>query len=259
MSGIWLPWCDRYDLTGTVNYGPFRQQLGVVLHVNVDAAGTPRSYWAKPPNYVCPNLQVYPDGRTDQLLPLDWQPWCQEAGNQAYAAVETAGTPDVPLTPAQIDSCARIMAAYHEHCGVPLAIADTVGARGLGTHKMGGAAWGGHDCPGAIRSAQRQAILDQAGAAMTISISDANTIVDVMIQRLFLGADTKPHQTLTLVREALQAECADGGAVSMLATGLTGKVIHGDADHPNAQDDIGPLVRQIAAKLGITATPSAGA
>ena len=163
----WLHDADVVDLHHRRGNGPFGTFLGVVLHVNVDDDGTSDSFFAAGPptnkDLVTPNFQVYKDGSIHQYLPFDWQPWAQIDGNFNYAAIETAGLPDQTLTDAQLRSCARILAAYHAGMGMRLQVADSPGDHGLGTHQMGGAAWGGHSCPGQARAGQRAQILSLAG------------------------------------------------------------------------------------------------
>lgn len=164
MTTQWLPGATVHDLHPGIGNGPFgidgRTFLGVILHVNVSENGTPASFWGNGnPGQVCPNFQVFKDGSIDQMLPLNWSPWCQIDGNFNYAAIETAGMPNEPLTAAQLEACARIVRAYRDVLGMELRVADQPGQRGLGTHEMGGAAWGGHVCPGAIRTAQRREII----------------------------------------------------------------------------------------------------
>lgn len=164
----WLASAKVVDLHPAIGNGPFADCYGVILHVNVSESGTPDSFWGNGnAGQVCPNFQVYKDGSIHQMLPLNWQPWCQKDGNFHYAAIETAGMPSEPLTDAQVAACARIVRAYHAELGVPLRLANAPGERGLGTHQMGGAAWGGHPCPGDIRAAQRAAILKQAAVTVT--------------------------------------------------------------------------------------------
>jgi hypothetical protein len=159
----YLTGANVVDLSGSPyrrGNGPFSRFLGVCLHVNVDENGTPVSFWERNPGEVTPNFQVFKNGRVDQLLPFNWQPWCQVDGNFNYAAIETAGLPNEPLTPEQIDAIAGILSVYHRDMGLTLAVANTPGAKGLIVHSAGGAAWGGHSCPGVLRAAQRAHILD---------------------------------------------------------------------------------------------------
>jgi len=130
--------------------------IGWILHVVV-GDGSPYGYFARlhSPNRKFSNLWVAKSGDVEQYTPGSSKPWAQGAGNAEYLAVETEGYPDEPLTTAQIDALAR----WHIWTGLPDKIADAPGQHGIGTHSMGGAAWGGHACPGAIRSSQRGAIL----------------------------------------------------------------------------------------------------
>jgi N-acetylmuramoyl-L-alanine amidase-like protein len=162
MPLTWLPGAQVVDLSGSRGNGPFSRFLGVALHVNVDENGTSDSFWRSNPGQVTPNFQVYKDGSVHQMLPFDWQPWCQIDGNFNYAAIETAGMPTEPLTPQQCAAIAKILQVYHTQMGMPLTVADSPGQRGFITHQAGGPAWGGHACPGPVRAAQRQSILNLA-------------------------------------------------------------------------------------------------
>jgi len=95
-------------------------------------------------------------GLVEQYLPADKEPWAQVGGNGFGTAWEVEGYPSEPMTDAQLQALARI----HIWLGSPDTITDSVSGHGIGTHSMGGAAWGGHECPGAIRAKQRQAILN---------------------------------------------------------------------------------------------------
>lgn len=197
MTMTWLPGAAVHDLHPAIGNGPFGTHgpfLGVILHVNVDETGTPDSFWGPGnPGDVCPNFQVYKDGSIHQMLPLDWQPWCQIDGNFQYAAIETAGLPNEPLTDAQLHACAKIVRAYHEQMGMELRIADTPGAKGLGTHEMGGAAWGGHPCPGAIRSGQRRLIL---ALAMPTTTTTGSYLMDMTQQQFDAAVDARVSEAL---------------------------------------------------------------
>lgn len=170
MTDIWLPFATKVPINK--GSGPFTNgnPLGWVLHDNESngnldsffAAGTDRN-----PDEVCPNFQVYKVGPPHQHLPLLDIPWCQSAGNSTYAAVETEGYATESLNANQIHYLGLIHAAYRAH-SIPDAIADNVGQRGIGVHYMGGAAWGGHSCPGTIRAAQRPDIITASQPAQSI-------------------------------------------------------------------------------------------
>jgi hypothetical protein len=166
VADIWLAWCVQRPVYGKGN-GPFGSglPLGWVLHVN-ESNGNLDGFFAGDqqvnPSSVCPNFQVYKDGTVHQHLPLLFSPWCQVDGNATYCAVETEGYATEPLTPQQVTALARLHNAYHTFAGIPDAMAIKPGDRGIGVHSMGGAAWGGHSCPGPIRDGQRVAIIQTA-------------------------------------------------------------------------------------------------
>ena len=186
----WLLGAKVRDLSKQgIGNGPFQTFLGVILHVNVDENGTPITYWG-PGNsgQVCPNFQVYKDGSVDQLLPFNWQPWCQVDGNYNYAAIETAGLPSEPLTDAQMASIAKILAIYRDEHGMAMQVANKPGQKGFGIHSMGGQAWGGHSCPGTLRANQRQQILDLAsGDDMALTDDDIARIWGYKLTNAHMG------------------------------------------------------------------------
>jgi hypothetical protein len=155
----WLSGAKVMDLSGSRGNGPFRDFLGVCIHVNVDENGTPDSFWRNNPGQVTPNFQIYKDGSVHQILPFNWQPWCQVDGNFNYAAIEFAGMPNEPMTHAQLVSGAKILRVYHNEMDMALKLANHPGERGLAGHRIGGISWGGHSCPGDVRMNQRDDML----------------------------------------------------------------------------------------------------
>lgn len=153
----------------TAHGGAMAEALGVVIHVTA-GEGDPFNEFANPANQVSSHFGVgngqggMADGEIEQYVDTENRSWAQVAGNADYISVETEGEPTEPLTPAQVIAFARVLVWCHQTHGVPLAITDTPGERGLITHGDGGAAWGGHTgCPGDLRKAQRAAILAAAG------------------------------------------------------------------------------------------------
>lgn len=257
MTTRWLTGAHVADYSGFKGNGPFGNNgsfLGVVLHVNVAENGTSDSFFkARPPTNpddVCPNFQVYKSaasGGIHQYLPFNWQPWCQADGNYHYAAIETAGMPDEPLTQYQLEAIASILAVYHDEMGMPLQLANSAGQPGFGIHSMGGQAWGGHTCPGTIRANQRQAILDlvEGDSMAGITLDDIRQIVREELHKTLTGDDGAPHQVRTIVDQEvkpyLDAQTVD---LKQHVTAMTGTIIHGDDNHPHSLDSI-------AKKLGI--------
>lgn len=129
---------------------------GWILHV-VEGNGSPWLYFAtRPPGERKVSTGwVSKTGVVEQYIPATDKPWAQGAGNGSWHAWETEGFAHEPLTGMQIAALARI----HIWHGAPDRIATSPDDRGIGTHAMGGAAWGRHSCPGTRRAAQRADIL----------------------------------------------------------------------------------------------------
>lgn len=155
-----LPYAAQKIVPYADEAGPFTADpLGWVLHVT-QSNGSPFGAFAGAvsPNRRFSNLWVGKDGSVEQYTHPGMKPWAQAAGNGQYVAVETEGFTTEPLTDAQIGSLAKI----HNDLGAPDTLAEAPGQPGVGTHVMGGVAWGNHSCPGPVRAGQRQAIIDKA-------------------------------------------------------------------------------------------------
>ena len=138
---------------------------GLVLHI---AEGTYEGTiaWQKnPAAEVSSHFVVDTDGTMAQMVDTDVTAWTQQLGNGHWLSVENAGHTPNPLTAAQVEACARLLARAHQVYGVPLQIATSPSGRGLGHHSMGaesGVQWGHSDCPGPAIIAQKPAILARA-------------------------------------------------------------------------------------------------
>jgi hypothetical protein len=132
---------------------------GWILHV-VCGYGSPWSTFehARRPNRRFSHLWFGKRGQVEQYAPLNRQSWAQAAGNPLYISCETEGQPDEQLTGPQINA----LALWHAWSQTDDVVATRPGQRGIGTHEMGGAAYGGHACPGPIRAGQRAEIIRRA-------------------------------------------------------------------------------------------------
>lgn len=161
MTGQYLPGAAWRPVSYRAEAGTFAHPpIGYIVHVQV-GLGSPWGTFqnAHSPDRKFSNGWVAKDGHSEQYAELTCKPWAQRDGNPLYLAFETEGFPGEPLTPAQIDTLAR----WHNAIGAPDLITDTPGAPGSGTHVMGGAAYGGHTCPGpGPRAAQRANIITRA-------------------------------------------------------------------------------------------------
>lgn len=145
-----------------VNFGgPMSAHLGLILHVQ-EGNNSPIGWFNNPAAPVASSTWwVSKTGAVQQFVDTSNAAYAQGAGNATYNSVESEGFATEPLTVAQIDALATIYAWGMANYGWPLALANAPGQGGLGTHGMGGAAWGNHPgCPGTIRANQRQDILN---------------------------------------------------------------------------------------------------
>jgi len=147
--------------------------LGVVEHVTAGEA-SPYPQFANPANQVSSHFGIgngqggMADGALEQYVDTDNQSWAQASGNAGYWSVETEGLPGDPLTQLQVAKFAQLYGWLAPLGNLPFVITDTVGQMGFITHSDGGPAWGNHlSCPGSIRAAQRQQILDLARTPIT--------------------------------------------------------------------------------------------
>jgi len=167
MSATRLPGATWRPVSYRAEAGAFpATPLGWILHVVV-GNGSPWGTFEHAPagSRRFSTAWVAKDGSSEQYTELTGKPWAQAAGNLTYWAFETEGYPTEPLTDAQIDTLAR----WHNAIGADDTLASAPGQRGIGTHYMGGSAWGGHTCPDPApgagpRSHQRAAIIDRAKA-----------------------------------------------------------------------------------------------
>lgn len=182
---LWMPGAVRRPITYRGAAGKFTHPpLGWILHVVV-GNGSP---WSEFEHAVSPDRRfstgwVAKSGLIEQYAETDCITWAQEAGNPDYWSWETEGFPNEPLTREQIASLGRI----HRFHGTVDALASKPGERGIGTHYMGGVAWGGHTCPDPFppghgpRSRQRSAIIAASHPAPPIPFGgeDMLTLIEV--------------------------------------------------------------------------------
>jgi hypothetical protein len=140
--------------------GPMSSHLGLILHVQQGNGGL-QGWFSNPSSQVSSTWWVSKTGAIQQYVDTDLTAWAQGNGNATYNSVETEGFDTEPLTQAQIQGVAQIYAWGMGAYGWPDVITNVPGIPGLGTHAMGGAPWSNHPgCPGALRTPQRQAILN---------------------------------------------------------------------------------------------------
>lgn len=154
----WMPEAARIPLERNFVPGERDAQRGLVLHVQ-EGEGSLYERFNTPGIKTSSHFWVSRDGETEQYVSVLDRAWAQVEGNGGWASVETSGFATRPLTEAQVDAVARIYAWGSGAHGWPPAVSERPDQPGLGAHAMGGAAWGGHECPGALRAGQRGEII----------------------------------------------------------------------------------------------------
>ncbi|MFE5621851.1 N-acetylmuramoyl-L-alanine amidase [Streptomyces virginiae] len=154
----WMPDATRKPLSVNFTPGGLREMRGLVLHVQ-EGENSLHTHFSDPAVRSSAHFWVSQFGEIEQYVSAHDRAWAQGTGNLSWLSVETSGFASRPLTAQQVDSVARIYAWGMAQHGWPLEPASTPLGRGLGIHRMGGRDWGGHSCPGPLRSAQAGEIL----------------------------------------------------------------------------------------------------
>lgn len=131
---------------------------GLIPHVQV-GTGSLFGWFDNPASEVSSHLWLSLDGAFEQYVPFDRRAWAQAAGNSSWISVECEGYDTEDYSPIQIQRLGELFAWGMREFGWRAEITDSPNGYGLGTHRMGGAAWGGHSCPGDIRAKRRGDIL----------------------------------------------------------------------------------------------------
>ena len=144
------------------NYSPYSQNPGpkicFVTHVIVGSAQSAIGEFLTPGKQLSAHFVVDFDGTIYQILDTNDCAYAQAAGNYppiAGIAIEFAGTPDVPMTDAQLLSGAAIIAWGAPLHNIPIVGEVPHGTPGVTSHcnpdGTPDPAWGDHPCPGPIR------------------------------------------------------------------------------------------------------------
>lgn len=194
MTGLYLPGAKWRPISYRAAAGKFtRPPLGYIVHVPV-SNGSLFAYFdglVSPARKFCTAF-IFKDGTSEQYTTLDMKAWAQGDGNDDYWSFEVEGFPNEPMTGPQLDT----LATWHKFLDVAGRIATAPGQKGVGTHQMGGKAWGGHSCPGAIRTAQLPQIIQRANSTnqeddmqlsdkVTVGRADGKGTEDVPLSTMF--------------------------------------------------------------------------
>lgn len=166
-----FPWKDSWP-TQNGTPGGFGTPHGGVIHTEVGFEPNVINEFNVITSQASAFFSIGMDGHIHQYGPLgqNWMAWTQVAGNPNWRGVEheDKGDPTTPMTQAQLVASAQVfeaMSTFDGSLGNPWPLQptdDPINGRGLIFHVDGGTAWGGHDCPGSVRMAQRDAIISLA-------------------------------------------------------------------------------------------------
>lgn len=137
---------------------------GVIMHTEVGFEAPTEAEFNSPSAHASAFFSIGMTGAVHQYGPVgkDWMAWAQVDGNPDWYSIEHEdhGDQHNPLTAEQIAASAQVVEVLSGFAGFPLQVTDSVNGTGYGVHVMGGAAWGGHTCPGpGPRAGQRAAII----------------------------------------------------------------------------------------------------
>lgn len=135
---------------------------GLVVHIMQGTFEGSRSWFNNPASQASSHFGTAKDGRLEQWVDTKDRAWAQASGNRTWLSIENEGKVPDALTKEQLEDVAQVFAWVVRLYGVPYKVAKSPDDKGLGYHKMGGAAWGGHPCPGEAIIAQLQSIVNRA-------------------------------------------------------------------------------------------------
>ncbi|WP_131769523.1 peptidoglycan recognition protein family protein, partial [Candidatus Protofrankia californiensis] len=134
---------------------------GLILHVQ-EGNGSPFGEFNNPATQKSSHLWLSKAGHFEQYVPFTMKAWAQKAGNTEWISCECEGRVGEDYTPIQSERLGELYAWGIRVFGWAAQVTDDPKGRGIGTHRMGGIAWGGHSCPGGLRAGRRQDILAAA-------------------------------------------------------------------------------------------------
>jgi len=135
---------------------------GLVVHIMEGTLSGSRAWFNNPDSQASSHFGTSRTGELEQWVDTKDRAWAQAAGNRTWLSIENEGKVPQALTDEQVEKNAQVFAWTVRVYGVPYRVAHSPDEQGLGFHRMGGEAWGGHPCPGDAIIAQLQKIVDRA-------------------------------------------------------------------------------------------------
>lgn len=156
----------RYRPVANTSGAMVHPTRGLIPHVQV-GNGSLFGWFNNPKSQASSHLWLSKAGAFEQYVPFDRRAWAQAAGNPFWISCECEGYDTEDYTAAQIRALGALLAWGVREFGWRAQLTDSPDGFGLGTHRMGGAAWGGHACPGDLRANRRPDILRAALNTLT--------------------------------------------------------------------------------------------
>lgn len=135
---------------------------GLVVHIMEGTLEGSRSWFNNPDSQASSHFGTDRDGALEQWIDTKDRAWAQAQGNRTWISVENEGKVPQALTKEQLEKVAQVFAWIVRTYKVPYQVSHSPTVKGLGYHRMGGAAWGGHSCPGDAIIKQLQSIVERA-------------------------------------------------------------------------------------------------
>lgn len=180
--------------------------LGLVVHIMEGTLEGSQSWFNNPKAQASSHFGTGKDGELRQWVDTKDRAWAQGSGNRTYLSIENEGhTPD-KLTDQQIETVAQTFAWVVKTYGVPYQVANKPGEKGLGYHKMGGAAWGGHPCPGPDIIAQLPKIVARAKEINKVVVTEKPKPIYAPFPGTGFFRLGKKHPLITAMGKRLVAE-----------------------------------------------------
>lgn len=138
---------------------------GLVVHIMQGTLEGSRAWFNNPKSQASSHFGTGRDGELEQWVDTKDRAWAQAAGNRTWLSIENEGSVPDKLTAKQVEKVAQTFAwVVRTYKDVPYRVAHAPSEKGLGYHRMGGALWGNHPCPGQNIINQLQTIVDRAKA-----------------------------------------------------------------------------------------------
>lgn len=155
---LWMPNTVHHEI-GRIEHGKLRTVDFVVVHINVGTTEGTFSWWAQGGHEADgAQVQIDRDGTAYQCTPLNVKCWHAGNVNDRSIGIEHEGFPGQVYPHIQLHASANRAAWIHHECGLGR---PKVG-RTVFPHSFGGAAWGGHACPGPFPWGEYQTLLTAA-------------------------------------------------------------------------------------------------